>query len=108
MNNMEGYVVPGETIKTKKVGKNEFSVKDRIKNIKKPSKKSSIAGTVVWLISIALSYMFIHISCQSGNTIGYVNTLCLNGFGIIDYIGLICCAPIYMIIIVVLSIGFRG
>lgn len=98
--------MPEKIINTKKTGKNEFSW-DKIKKVKKPSKKSSITGTLVWVLSIILSYMFIQISCQSGSAIGYINGLCQNGFGVLDYVGLICCAPIYMIIIVVLSIGFR-
>jgi hypothetical protein len=108
--------VKAERVTTEKT--NEF--------IKKPSKESSIskllrqlgctshcnassiAGSVMWIASIIISYLFIHISCQSGQAIGYINGLCQNGFGIMEYIGLLCCAPIYLIVIVVLSVGFRG
>jgi len=66
-----------------------------------------IGGGVTWLVCVLISLAIIHFSCSAGTATGYVGSICTNGLGILDYIGLICCAPVYLFIIILLSGGLR-
>lgn len=62
---------------------------------------------VVWGLSWLAALAFIYFNCTGGTSVGYISHICTNGFGIIDVIGLICCAPIYLVVIVLLSLGSK-
>ena len=69
--------------------------------------KSGIGGSIFWVVCILLTVAIIHFSCQAGTATGYVGSMCREGMKPVDILGLICCAPIYLLIIVVLSGGLQ-
>lgn len=70
--------------------------------------KEKEAGTsLVWIVSIILIVAILYFSCQSGTATGYVGNICKNGLAVQDILGIICCAPLYLIIIVALSGGLK-
>ena len=70
--------------------------------------KEKEAGTsLVWIVSIILIVAILYFSCQSGTATGYVGNICKNGLAVQDILGIICCAPIYLIVIVALSGGLK-
>ncbi|MFN7991010.1 MAG: hypothetical protein U0R44_02515 [Candidatus Micrarchaeia archaeon] len=66
-----------------------------------------LGGSLSWILCIVLALAIIHFSCGAGTATGYVGDVCARGFGILDYAGLICCAPLYLLIIIVTSGGLR-
>lgn len=74
---------------------------------KENKKIIDIGGGLTWLICVIISLAIIHFSCGAGTATGYVGEICERGFGIIDYIGLICCAPLYLLAIIIMSGGLR-
>lgn len=66
-----------------------------------------LGGSLTWLVCIILAVAIIHFSCGAGTATGYVGDICARGFGILDYLGLICCAPLYLLIIIITSGGLR-
>jgi hypothetical protein len=66
-----------------------------------------IGGSLMWIICIVLAVLIIHYSCGAGTATGYVGDICQRGFGVMDYLGLICCAPVYLLVIILLSGGLR-
>jgi hypothetical protein len=64
-------------------------------------------GSITWILCIILAVAMIHFSCAAGTATGYVGQICENGFGILDYLGLVCCAPIYLLYIILASGGLR-
>ena len=64
-------------------------------------------GSLTWLVCIAIALVLIHFSCGAGTATGYVGEICAHGFGIFDYIGLICCAPVYLLYLILASGGLR-
>ncbi len=66
-----------------------------------------IGGSLTWVACIALAVLIIHYSCGAGTATGYVGDICQRGFGVWDYLGLVCCAPLYLLIIIIFSGGLR-
>ncbi len=66
-----------------------------------------MGGSLTWIVCIILAVMIIHFSCSTGTATGYVGSICANGLGIFDYIGLICCAPIYLLVLILTSGGLK-
>lgn len=54
-----------------------------------------------------LSVLLLYGSCTSGEATGYVKGVCETGLGIWDFVGLICCAPVYFIFIALNGAVFR-
>ena len=69
--------------------------------------KEHAGGGFFSLACIAIALLIIHFSCQAGTATGYVGGICQNGLSLIDFAGLLCCAPLYLLIIVILSGGLR-
>ncbi len=69
--------------------------------------KEYAGGGLFWLACLVIALLIIHFSCQSGTATGYVGGICANGLSIWDFLGLICCAPLYLLLIVLLSGGLR-
>jgi len=67
----------------------------------------NLGGSLTWMICIALAVAIIHYSCGAGTATGYVGDICQRGFGVWDYLGLICCAPLYLLVIIAFSGGLR-
>jgi hypothetical protein len=61
----------------------------------------------LWALSWLAALSVIYFNCTAGTAVGYVNHICQTGFGIIDIVGLLCCAPVYLLIIIVLGIGSK-
>lgn len=70
-------------------------------------KEKEAGGSLIWIVSIILIIAILHFSCSTGTATGYVGNLCKNGLAIQDILGIICCAPLYLIIIVALSGGLK-
>src|SRR4030095_5757164 len=66
-----------------------------------------VGGSLTWLLCIVLALAIIHFSCDAGTATGYVGEVCSRGFGLLDYVGLVCCAPLYLLIIIITSGGLR-
>lgn len=66
-----------------------------------------LGGSLTWLACILLSILIIHFSCAAGTATGYVEQICTRGLNVWDALGMICCAPIYLLIIILLSGGLR-
>ncbi len=69
--------------------------------------KGGIGGSIFWVVCILLAVALIHFSCQAGTATGYVGSMCREGMKPVDILGLICCAPLYLLIIVILSGGLQ-
>lgn len=69
--------------------------------------KEKIGGSITWIVCIIIILAILHFSCQSGTATGYLQTKCTEGLGILDILGIICCAPVYLIILVVFSGGIK-
>jgi hypothetical protein len=67
----------------------------------------NFGGSFTWLVSIVLALLIIHFSCDAGTATGYVGEICMRGFEVWDYLGLICCAPIYLLYLILTSGGLR-
>ncbi|HSB46560.1 MAG TPA: hypothetical protein VLD37_00990 [Candidatus Bilamarchaeum sp.] len=66
-----------------------------------------LGGSLSWFACIILAILIIHFSCGAGTATGYVGEICARGFGIQDYLGLICCAPLYLLAVILASGGLR-
>jgi hypothetical protein len=66
-----------------------------------------LGGSLTWIICIILSLAIIHFSCGSGTATGYLGEVCSRGIGVWDYLGIICCAPLYLLFLVLSSGGLR-
>jgi len=66
-----------------------------------------IGGGLTWIVCLVLALVIIHYSCGAGTATGYVGEICQRGLNVWDYFGLICCAPLYLLIIIALSGGLR-
>jgi hypothetical protein len=66
-----------------------------------------IGGGLTWVICIVLALAVIHYSCADGTATGYLKDVCTRGLDVWDYLGLICCAPVYLLIIILFSGGIR-
>lgn len=66
-----------------------------------------LGGSLTWIVCILLALAIIHFSCGSGSATGYVGDICARGLNVWDYIGLICCAPVYLLILIIFSGGLR-
>ena len=66
-----------------------------------------VGGSLTWIICIVLALVIIHYSCGAGTATGYVGEICERGLNVWDYLGLVCCAPIYLLIIIIFSGGLR-
>lgn len=97
---MARSVKPDEVIDTKKT-QEEAAPKTIV------VEKEKIGGSITWIVCIVLILAMIHFSCQAGSATGYLQTKCTEGLGIIDILGIVCCAPVYLIILVVLSGGIK-
>ncbi|MEW6035996.1 MAG: hypothetical protein AB1529_05260 [Candidatus Micrarchaeota archaeon] len=69
--------------------------------------KEQAGGGLFWFACIIIALLIIHFSCQAGTATGYVGGICQNGLSLVDFAGLLCCAPLYLLVIVVLSGGLR-
>lgn len=69
--------------------------------------KEQAGGGLFWILCIVLALLIIHFSCQAGTATGYVGSICANGLQPLDFLGLLCCAPVYLLILVLLSGGLR-
>ena len=69
--------------------------------------KEQAGGGLFWFACIVVALLIIHFSCQAGTATGYVGGICQKGMQPLDFIGLICCAPVYLLIIVLMSGGLR-
>jgi hypothetical protein len=67
----------------------------------------NFGGGLTWVVCILLALAIIHYSCASGSATGYVGDICSRGLNVWDYLGLVCCAPIYLLVIIVFSTGLR-
>lgn len=67
----------------------------------------NLGGSLTYLVCILLVVAILHYSCQSGSATGYVGDVCSRGLNIWDYIGIVCCAPLYLLIIILTSGGLR-
>ena len=69
--------------------------------------KEQAGGGLFWLSCIVLALLLIHFSCQAGTATGYVGDICEKGLSPVDFLGILCCAPLYLLVIVLLSGGLR-
>jgi len=69
--------------------------------------KEQAGGGLFWLACIVIVLLLIHFSCQAGTATGYVGNICEKGLSPIDFLGILCCAPLYLLVIVLLSGGLR-
>jgi hypothetical protein len=69
--------------------------------------KEHAGSGLFWFACIAITLLLIHFSCQAGTATGYVGNICQNGMSPIDFLGILCCAPLYLLVIVLLSGGLR-
>ncbi len=67
----------------------------------------NLGGSLTWIICIGLAVAIIHYSCGAGTATGYVGDICSRGLDVWDYLGLICCAPVYLLLIIIFSGGLR-
>jgi hypothetical protein len=66
-----------------------------------------LGGGLTWLVCIILAVAIIHFSCGAGSATGYVGEICSRGLNVWDYLGLICCSPVYLLILIIASGGLR-
>ncbi len=66
-----------------------------------------LGGSLTWLLCVILSLAIIHFSCGAGTATGYAGEVCSRGLAIWDYIGIVCCAPIYLLYLIIASGGLR-
>jgi len=64
-------------------------------------------GSLMWVVCILLALAIIHFSCAAGSATGYVGDICSRGLDVWDYLGLVCCAPLYLLVIIFFSTGLR-
>ncbi|MBI5222928.1 hypothetical protein HY990_00750 [Candidatus Micrarchaeota archaeon] len=103
-----------KTKRMKKNGEGEYEMDDDKSEKSAPQRpiiiekeKGGIGWAVTSLICIGIILAIIHFSCQAGTATGYVGGICKAGLQLQDFIGIICCAPLYLLIIVLTSSGLR-
>jgi hypothetical protein len=64
-------------------------------------------GSLTWFACIILALLIIHFSCGSGVATGYVGDVCARGLNVWDYLGIVCCAPVYVLFLILTSGGLR-
>ena len=69
----------------------------------------TIGGGGTWIICAILAIALLWYNCSTGVATGYVSGICQNGLGIWDFLGLICCAPVYLLFLLLggASLGVR-
>jgi hypothetical protein len=66
-----------------------------------------IGGGLTWFACILLAFAIIHFSCGAGTATGYVGDVCVRGLNVLDILGLLFCAPVYLLVIIIFSGGIR-
>ncbi len=64
-------------------------------------------GGLTWFFCIVLAVLLIHFTCAAGTATGYLGEVCLRGMNIWDFLGILCCAPVYLLFIILASGGLR-
>jgi hypothetical protein len=67
----------------------------------------NFGGSLTWIVCIILAIAIIHFSCGAGTATGYLGEVCARGLNVWDYLGLVCCAPLYLLFLVLTSGGLR-
>ncbi len=65
----------------------------------------SIGGGTAIICAI-LALILIWYNCSANIATGYVKTICEKGMSIWDFVGLICCSPIYLLILIFFGAHF--
>ncbi len=67
----------------------------------------NFGGSLTWIVCIALAIAIIHFSCADGTATGYLGQVCMRGLNVWDYLGIVCCAPVYLLFLILTSGGIR-
>jgi hypothetical protein len=68
----------------------------------------SVFNVSTFLFCSVLVLLVLHFSCGANSqATGMLKDVCTNGMGFWDYIGTVCCSPIYLFLLVIYSTGVK-